>query len=70
MLTTLAFLLLAAVLAVPFSRKAGFGSILGYLVAGVLIGPINYVQVQMGVGILVKAFAAAVVGGKSPCDGD
>ncbi len=31
--------------------------------AGVLIGPINYVQVQMGVGILVKAFAAAVVGG-------
>ena len=31
--------------------------------AGVLIGPINYVQVQMGIGILVKAFAAAVVGG-------
>jgi branched-chain amino acid transport system permease protein len=31
--------------------------------AGVLIGPINYVQVLMGVGILVKAFAAAVVGG-------
>ena len=31
--------------------------------AGVLIGPINYVQVQMGTGILVKAFAAAVVGG-------
>ncbi len=31
--------------------------------AGVLIGPINYVQVTMGIGILVKAFAAAVVGG-------
>lgn len=31
--------------------------------AGVLIGPINYVQVLMGVGILVKAFAAAVIGG-------
>jgi branched-chain amino acid transport system permease protein len=31
--------------------------------AGVLIGPLNYVQVQMGVGIIVKAFAAAVVGG-------
>jgi len=31
--------------------------------AGVLIGPINYVQVQMGIGVLVKAFAAAVVGG-------
>ena len=32
-------------------------------VAGVLIAPINYVQVQMGIGILIKAFAAAVVGG-------
>src|SRR3990170_199648 len=31
--------------------------------AGVLIGPINYVQVLMGIGVLVKAFAAAVVGG-------
>ena len=31
--------------------------------AGVLIGPINYVQVQMGVGVLIKAFAAAVIGG-------
>jgi branched-chain amino acid transport system permease protein len=31
--------------------------------AGVLIGPINYVQVSRGIGILIKAFAAAVVGG-------
>jgi branched-chain amino acid transport system permease protein len=31
--------------------------------AGVLVGPINYVQVQMGVGVLIKSFAAAVVGG-------
>jgi len=31
--------------------------------AGVLVGPINYVQVLMGLGILVKAFAAAVIGG-------
>jgi branched-chain amino acid transport system permease protein len=31
--------------------------------AGVLVGPINYVQVQMGVGVLIKAFAAAVIGG-------
>jgi branched-chain amino acid transport system permease protein len=30
--------------------------------AGVLIGPINYVEVSMGTGILIKAFAAAVVG--------
>jgi len=31
--------------------------------AGVLIGPINYVQVLMGISILIKAFAAAVIGG-------
>lgn len=31
--------------------------------AGVLVSPINYVQVLMGVGVLIKAFAAAVVGG-------
>ena len=31
--------------------------------AGILIGPINYPQVLMGTGVLVKAFAAAVVGG-------
>jgi branched-chain amino acid transport system permease protein len=31
--------------------------------AGVLIAPINYVQVLMGLGVLIKAFAAAVVGG-------
>ncbi len=30
---------------------------------GVLIGPINYVQVEMGYLILIKAFAAAVIGG-------
>ncbi len=40
----------------------GVGCALG-AAAGVLIGPINYVQVQMGIGILIKAFAAAVVGG-------
>jgi branched-chain amino acid transport system permease protein len=31
--------------------------------AGILIGPINYPQVLMGIGILMKAFAAAVVSG-------
>ena len=40
----------------------GIGCALGGA-AGVLIGPINYVQVQMGIGVLIKAFAAAVVGG-------
>ena len=31
--------LLAAVLAVPISKRLGFGSVLGYLLAGVVIGP-------------------------------
>jgi branched-chain amino acid transport system permease protein len=31
--------------------------------AGMLVAPINYIQVLMGIGILIKAFAAAVVGG-------
>lgn len=39
MLPTLAILLAASVVFVSVSRAAGFGSILGYLVAGVLIGP-------------------------------
>lgn len=40
----------------------GVGSALA-AAAGVLVAPINYIQVLMGVGILIKAFAAAVVGG-------
>lgn len=32
--------LLAAVIAVPISKKLGLGSVLGYLVAGVFIGPV------------------------------
>jgi monovalent cation:proton antiporter-2 (CPA2) family protein len=39
MLTTLVILLAAAALAVPLSRRAGFGSVLGYLLAGIAIGP-------------------------------
>jgi CPA2 family monovalent cation:H+ antiporter-2/glutathione-regulated potassium-efflux system protein KefB len=39
MLATLVALLAAATIAVPLSRRAGFGSVLGYLVAGVAIGP-------------------------------
>lgn len=31
--------LLAAVVAVPIAKRAGLGSVLGYLIAGVLIGP-------------------------------
>jgi glutathione-regulated potassium-efflux system protein KefB len=39
MLVTLVALLAAAVLLVSLSRRFGLGSILGYLVAGLLIGP-------------------------------
>lgn len=39
MVATLVCLLAASVLFVSISRRLGFGSILGYLVAGVLIGP-------------------------------
>lgn len=39
MLITLVILLAAIAIVVPFTRRAGFGSILGYLLAGVLIGP-------------------------------
>jgi monovalent cation:proton antiporter-2 (CPA2) family protein len=39
MLQTLVALLAAAAIAVPLSRRAGFGSVLGYLAAGLVIGP-------------------------------
>ncbi len=39
MFITLVILLAAIVIAVPLSRYAGLGSILGYLIAGVAIGP-------------------------------
>jgi monovalent cation:proton antiporter-2 (CPA2) family protein len=38
-LSTLVVLLAAAALAVPLTRGAGFGSVLGYLLAGIAIGP-------------------------------
>ncbi len=39
MLETLVVLLAATLIAVPLSRRLGLGSILGYLVAGIAIGP-------------------------------
>lgn len=37
-LTTLVILLLAAIIAVPLAKRLGFGSVLGYLAAGLIIG--------------------------------
>src|SRR5689334_25428261 len=42
MLLTLVILLAAAVLLVSLSRRLGFGSVLGYLVGGALIGPSGF----------------------------
>src|SRR5271165_4480129 len=39
MSVTIVVLLAAIVIAVPLSRYAGLGSILGYLAAGVVVGP-------------------------------
>jgi CPA2 family monovalent cation:H+ antiporter-2/glutathione-regulated potassium-efflux system protein KefB len=39
MLLTLVALLIAVAIAVPISRRLGLGSVLGYLVAGVAVGP-------------------------------
>lgn len=38
--------LLAAVIAVPLSRHLGFGSILGYLAAGIIIGPFGFAFIK------------------------
>lgn len=34
--------LLAAIISVPISKRLGFGSVLGYLVAGIIIGPFGF----------------------------
>ncbi|RBP51399.1 monovalent cation:proton antiporter-2 (CPA2) family protein [Arenicella xantha] len=39
MLTTALIYLLAAVIAVPIAKRLGLGSVLGYLIAGIIIGP-------------------------------
>ena len=39
MLIQIAIFLIAAIVAVPLSRKLGLGAVLGYLGAGMLIGP-------------------------------
>src|ERR1700735_4061705 len=46
MLPTLVALLAAATIAVPLTRRAGLGSVLGYLLAGVAIGPFGLRLVQ------------------------
>ena len=40
--------LIAALIAVPISRKLGFGSILGYLAAGIIIGALRGTEPTCG----------------------
>lgn len=54
MLTTLVVLLAAATIAVPLTRRAGFGSVLGYLLAGIVIGP-------AGMGLITNVDAIASI---------
>src|SRR6516165_11718665 len=54
MLTTLVVLLAAATIAVPLTRRAGFGSVLGYLLAGIVIGP-------AGLGLITDVDAIASI---------
>ncbi|MCQ8277143.1 cation:proton antiporter [Acetobacteraceae bacterium KSS8] len=64
MLSTLVALLLASVVAVPISRRLGFGSVLGYLVGGALIGPnvlglvsgIDQIQAVSELGVVMLLF--------------
>jgi len=44
--------LVAALVAVPISRKLGFGSVLGYLLAGICIGPYGFGFIKDGEHIL------------------
>ena len=58
--------LLAAIIAVPVSKRLGFGSVLGYLAAGIVIGPFAFRLVD---GTL-KQFGVWVVEIELLADGD
>ena len=60
MLATLVALLAAVTIAVPLSRRAGFGSVLGYLVAGVAIGPAG-LRLVTGVGEIANIASLGVI---------
>ncbi|MGB1557097.1 MAG: cation:proton antiporter, partial [Oceanococcaceae bacterium] len=62
-----AVFLLAALIAVPLFRRAGFGAVLGYLAAGMIIGPfglglLNDGEAVMHVAELGVVFLLFVIG--------
>ena len=60
MLVALVALLGATTIAVPISRRLGFGSILGYLIAGIVIGP-SGLRLVTGVGEIASVAQLGVV---------
>src|SRR5579863_8072076 len=60
MLFTLVALLAATAVAVPLTRRAGFGSVLGYLLAGIAIGP-SGLRLVTGVGEIASIASLGVV---------
>ena len=60
MLGTLVTLLAATAIAVPITRRLGFGSILGYLLAGAVIGP-SGLRLVTGVGQIASVAELGVV---------
>ena len=52
MLHDLAIFLAAAVLCVPLATRSGFGAVLGYLLAGILIGPAGFGLIAAGESLL------------------
>lgn len=60
MLVALVALLGATTIAVPISRRLGFGSILGYLLAGIVIGP-SGLRLVTGVGQIASVAQLGVV---------
>lgn len=60
MLFTLVALLAATAIAVPLTRRAGFGSVLGYLLAGIAIGP-SGLRLVTGVGEIASIASLGVV---------
>ena len=43
----------AAVIAVPLSKALGLGAIIGYLAAGIVIGPVSYTHLTLPTSDLV-----------------
>jgi monovalent cation:proton antiporter-2 (CPA2) family protein len=60
MLFTLVALLAATAVAVPLTRRAGFGSVLGYLLAGIAIGP-SGLRLVTGLGEITSIASLGVV---------